>query len=326
MSMRAGFPRHAPRARAAGRARALVVLGLCAAVAGPARAQHGFVPPEDRALHERLAVARIVAIATVADVGLGRIAFETALPVLGSVAPEFEIKRSPSKPPPWRVGERAVLLLSGARSPYRWIERPVEAITLADADAERRFAQALREMDAVRIDPVARRDLYARWSDGRDEDLARIGQRGLMDVVGMASVLDAEFALSRADVASDLERPIEVRRRAAHVAARHPDGIAALLRHLARTTPGTDVVIAEVALQSGLLVRDPAVELRLVEVLAAPETDLGQLGLRFSALATGPEVERKLSEIAVGHPDAEVRGDAVQALQQLRRNRARRGG
>jgi hypothetical protein len=310
----------APRA---GKRIAVLWLALVAATAAPAGAQHGIRPPEDRPLHERLAAARLVAIATVAEVGESRILLEDATAVVGSAPASFELKRAPSKPPPWVVGDRAVLLLAGARSPYVWVDRPVEAIALADAAAERRVAAALRAMDAARVDPTARRDLYARWSDGRHEDLAALGLRGLMDVPGMAGVLDAGFATARAAVASDAERSLPVRRRAARVAARHPAGVAALLRHVEETAPDTDVEIARIAIQAGLLTRDPAVEPRLVDLLAAPDGDLGRVGLELAAFAHGTEVERRLSELAVGHPDEAVRDGAVHALQRMRRNRPR---
>ena len=308
------------------RANGFVAFALWLAAAGSATAQHGFVAPEDRHLHERLAAARVVAIATVAAVETGRLRVEDAAAIVDTVAPEFQLKRAPSHPPPWAPGDRVLLLIAGARSPYRWTDRPVEAITVADAAAERRLARAVRAMEAVGDDPGPRRDLYARWSDGTDEDLAALGQRGLMDRPGMASVLDADFARERASVAADAGRPIEVRRRAARIAARHPAGIAALLRTLGRTLPVTDVRIAEITLEAGLLARDPAAETRLVDVLGEPGTELGWLGLRLAMFARGTDVERKLSEVAVGHPDAAVRSEAIHALKRLRHNRSVGGG
>jgi len=301
----------------------VVALALGVALASaPARSQHGIVPPEDRPLHERLAAARIVAIATVAEVDVGRIAFEAVEPVLGRAPAELRMKRSPSKPPPWRAGDRVLLLLAGARSPYVWVDRPVEAVTLADADAERRVARAVRALDAVRVDAKARRDLYARWSDADAEPLASLGLRGLLDVGGMAGAMDAEFARARAGAAFDPELPVEARRRAARVAARHPRGVARLLEELAADS---DPEIAEVALRFGLIVRDPRVEPRIVDLLDAPESELGRIGLELAALARGIEVERRLSELAVGHPAEDVRDEAVDALERLRRNRTPRG-
>jgi hypothetical protein len=336
MRTRAGTPSPGPPARPTPASRSLpaaprrvgraLAFAVAALAAAPAAAQHGFVAPEDRPLHVRLAAASIVAIATVADVGTGRIAFESAEPVIGRIAPSFELKRAPSNPPPWVAGDRVLLLLDGARSPYRWVDKPIEASTLPDAAAERRFAAAVRDLAAVRTDAKARRDLYARWSDGPDEDLAAVGQRGLMDVGGMTAVMDEPFALDRVRVASDPARRLPVRRRAARIAARNPAGIAALLAYVERTLPDTDPKIVETALRAGFLARDPAFDPCLVQLLDTPEGELGSLGFRLAGLAGGPTVERKLSELAVGHPDEEVRNDAVQALRTLRRNHPQPGG
>ncbi|MBW2312968.1 MAG: hypothetical protein JRH10_02170 [Deltaproteobacteria bacterium] len=304
----------------------LALVALAVLCAAPARAQHGFVPPDDRVLHERLAGARIVAVATVAEVDTGRIAFESGRSILGRIEPEFEVKRSPSNPPPWVPGDRALLMLSGARSPYRWVEKPVETVALADAAAEARFTAAVRAMDAARVDAKGRRDLYARWADGMHEDLAAVGQRGLMDVPSMVNLLDVEFVTGRVGVAIDPERPVVARRRAARIAARHPDGVSALLRHVEDEGPATDPGVGELAIQSGLLLRDPAVEARIIDLLDTPETELGGIALRLAGAAGGRALERKLSELAVGYPDETIRGEAAQSLRNLRKRSASRGG
>jgi hypothetical protein len=311
----------------AGRVPRLLAIGLvmlCAAA--PARAQHGLVPPEDRPLHERLAAAPVVAIATVKRIDAGRVLAEDAAPLLGTVATSFELKRAPSRPPPWKEGDRVLLLLSGARSPYRWVDRPVEALApLADAEAERRWSSAIRELAGLRSDPAARRDLYARWCDAGPEDLRAAGLRGLLDLPGMVGVLDERFALERAAVASDVARPLAVRRPAALVATRHPAGIEALLAHLGEAGAASDAELADIVLQAGLRTRSPAAEARLVELLPVAEGALREVVLRLASYALGLEVEHQLSELAVGHPEARVRADATEALKRLRRNRQTRG-
>ena len=300
------------------------LLPICclALLALPARAQHGFVPPEDRPLHERLAAARIVALATVERVEAGRILVEDAVPLVGTVARSFEIKRAPSSPPPWVQGDRVLLLLAGERPPYRWVEKPVEALApFVDASVEQRWSGALRELDALRADPVSRRDLYARWCDEGPEDLRAAGMRGLMDLPGMVGVLDERFALERAGVASDDARPLAARRAAALVATRHPAGIEALLGHLARAGAASDAELADVVLQAGLRTRSPAAEARLAELLPRARGPLREVVLRLASYARGPEVERELSELSVGHSEEAVRVAATESLKRMRRNR-----
>ncbi len=302
-------------------------LGILLLAAAPASAQHGFIPPDDRPVHGRLAAARIVALGTVTHVGEARIQIDGAEAVLGMVPSSFEVKRAPSRPPPWVEGDRVLLLLAGARSPYRWVDAPAEAPPALDgAEAERRWVGAIRAMDAARTDATARRDLYARWCDEGPEDLRSAGLRGLLDVPGMVGALDAPFARERAAVAADAERPLEVRRAAARVATRHPAGIEALLAHLAEAGPGSHPEIADISLQAALRTRSPAAEARLVDLLPEATGALREVVLRLAAYALGPDVERELAEMVVGHPDAAVRTEAAASLERLRRNRRSRGG
>jgi hypothetical protein len=245
-----------------------------------------------------------------------------AVPVVGTVSPSFEVKRAPSRPPPWGEGDRVLLLLAGARSPYRWVEKPVEAqAPLADAAAEQRWSGALRELEARRADPWARRDLYATWCDEGPEELRAAGLRGLTDLPGMVGVLDESFALERSRVASDEGRPHAARRAAALVATRHPAGIEALLADLGRTAAASDPELADIVLQAGLRTGSPAAEARLAELLPLATGPLREVVLRLAAHARSPEVERQLSELSVGHPEEPVRTAATESLKRMRRNR-----
>ena len=311
------------------RTRAVLLLSglLACGPAALARAQHGFVPPADRPLHERLAEARVVAFGTVERVSESRIAVRDATAALGSIEPAFEVKRAPSRPPPWIEGDRALLLLSGARSPYRWVENPVEVIVLDGVDGEARFRRAVRELDAVRTDGAARRDLYARWCDEGSDDLRAVGLRGLLDVPGMIGSLDETFALDRARVAADGRRPLAVRRAAVRVATRHPAGITVMLEFVRRAAEsGVDPEIADIAVQAGLRTRNPVAEPALLALLAQDEPELREVGLRLAVFARGREAERRLSELAVGHPEEAVRDEAMTALKKLRRSREKREG
>ena len=73
--------------------------------------------PSGRPLHVRVALADAAAIATVDAVELGRIRVRDAVPVLGDVVAAFELKRAPSRPPALEPGDRALLILRGARPP-----------------------------------------------------------------------------------------------------------------------------------------------------------------------------------------------------------------
>lgn len=300
-------------------------LGLAlAASSGLVSAQHGFVPPPDRALHERLAEARVVAFATIDRVDDGRIAVRDAEAVLGTVEPSFEVKRSPGAPPPWIPGQRVLLLLSGARSPYRWVEKPIEAEKGAVLDgpaAEARWRRAVRALDSVRSDGEARRDLYASWCDGDDEALRVAGLRGLLDLSTLLEFMDEDFARDRVRVATDESRALPVRRAAARVAARHATGIAALLAFLAEAGPDADPEIAEVALRAGLRAGHSEAESALSALLRSGSPELRSVALGLASLARGPEAEQALAELAVGHSQEGVRSEAMTALKKLRRNR-----
>ena len=142
----------------------------------------------------------------------------------------------------------------------------------------------------------------------------------------MVGAMDRSFARERARVAADASRPLVVRRAAARVATRQPDGIEVLLEHLAEAGPHSHPEIADITLQAALRTRIPAAEARLVELLPEATGALREVVVRLAAYALGPEVERQLAAMAVGHPEAAVRRDAATSLERLRRNRRSRGG
>lgn len=306
---------------------ALPCLLLALALAPAALAQHGFVPPEDRALHLRLDAAQVVAIGTIERVDEGRIAVKDAEALRGDVAAAFELKRAPSTPPPWVPGERALLLLDGERSPYRWVEKPVEAesIRLASDEDVALWREAVLALEAARGDAIARRALYARWCDEGPEPLRTAGLRALIDIQTMFGLLDEPFARERAGVAADATRAQAARVAAAQVASRHPAGIAALLAHLREAGAEADGQVAATALEAGLRVRDPGAEPALSHLLRSSSTELRTVALSLVVFAQGLETEQALAELAVGHAEASVREQATTALKKLRRNRERRG-
>jgi len=318
------------RARLVTKARVLLA-ALALLGAGSVRAQvpavrgHGRVPPADRPLHERLERARYVGFATVARVEAGRIAFEDPRAVIGTLGGAFQVKRAPSRSPPVAVGDRVLLLLRGARSPYVWVERPAEVVVAEDAAAEARWSEALRRLDAVRTDAVARRDLYASWVDAGPEPLREAALRALLDPGLPASVADPAFVEGRLAVVRDPARPRAARRAAARVAARHPEGVAGLLDHLARVGPDADPEIARVALRIALLVGMEGAEALLLDLMTGTPDALRQEAVRLARLARSEAVEEELARVAAADADDAIRKEAVNSLEAIRRREGREG-
>src|SRR5262245_58516334 len=119
----------------------LPILALLVALAAPAAAQHP-MPARARALHERLAAADVVAVATIGPIHEGRVEVRDATVLRGNAPASFEIKRSPAAPPPFVTGVPAVLLLRGARPPYVLVDEPREVILPSDAAAAKRWTDA----------------------------------------------------------------------------------------------------------------------------------------------------------------------------------------
>jgi hypothetical protein len=135
--------------------------------------------PGPRPLHERLAGADRVAVVQVERIDAGRIAV-TRLDLLAGEAPEaFEVKRSPLRPPPLATGDRALLLLRGARPPYVLADEASEVIRLSDDAMAERWAGAVRAVLANRDDRAALVTVYAEWIAEGPVSLADLGRAGL---------------------------------------------------------------------------------------------------------------------------------------------------
>lgn len=132
--------------------------------------------PSQRPLHERLALADAAAIGTIRAVEPGRIHVEAATPLWGSPGESFALKRAPSSPPPLRVGDRALLILRGARSPYLLVDRPEEICIVADRAAEARWRTAFESLRAAGQAPAALRNLDLAWLAGPDTDLRELAR------------------------------------------------------------------------------------------------------------------------------------------------------
>jgi hypothetical protein len=167
-----------------------------------------------RPLLARLDLADAVAIASVERVELGRVHLRDAEVLFGSVPGSFELKRAPSNPPPLAPGERALLLLRGARSPYLLVDAPAELRKLPDAAAVGLWRGAVLALLEKRGDP-ALLELYLAWLDPAAPDLARAAVLGLDDPTAPYQPLPATALLRLARFAGDARAELELRR-AAH--------------------------------------------------------------------------------------------------------------
>ena len=188
---------------------------LPCAPAGAQSAQAGLLAfLAQRPLLARLDLADAVAIASVERVELGRVHLRDAEVLIGSVPGSFELKRAPSSPPPLAPGERALLLLRGARSPYLLVDAPAELRKLPDAAAEGRWRGAVLALSEKRGDP-ALLELYLAWLDPAAPDLARAAVLGLDDPMAPFHPLPVAALLRLARFAGDARAELELRR-AAH--------------------------------------------------------------------------------------------------------------
>jgi hypothetical protein len=182
-----------------------------------------------RSLHARVALADAVAVASVERVDPGRVRLREARALVGAVPDAFELKRAPSSPPPLAAGERALLLLRGARSPYLLVDGPAELQRLPDPASEERWRRAVESLVAARADPPALLALTLSWLDPRQPDLAQAAVLGLGDPATPFQPLPAGALLRLARFARDASAPPELRRAAQFVAGRSLAGREELL-------------------------------------------------------------------------------------------------
>ena len=178
-----------------------VLLGVALLLPGHARAQ--FVghplPPALRPFHDRVAEVDVAAVVLVEQVGEGRIRVRRETVLTGAAPESFEVKRSPIAPPPLATGDRALLLLRGARPPYVFADQPSEVIRLSDAAMTVRWQEAVREVLSRRSEPAALVPVYLDWIDKGPETLREIGRSSLLDV-------SAKHAELRAEITQELKR------------------------------------------------------------------------------------------------------------------------
>ena len=123
----------------------LVTASVASAQPVPAHGQ----PRPLRPIHTRIGLADATALVTIEAVDSGRLHVRDAQSLIGSVAAQFEIKRSPSRPPPLEAGDHALVSLRGARSPYLLLDEPREVIELAGFDHWPRWREAIANLREI---------------------------------------------------------------------------------------------------------------------------------------------------------------------------------
>ena len=158
---------------------ALAVLASGPQAAG-AQAPHA-IPPLVRALHERTQIAEVVALVRVTGIAAGRIAVETRAGLRGAPPASFEVKYSPLSPPQLRAGDRALLLLRGARSPYVLVDEPREVLVFDTDSDEAALRDGLPALLAVDRDLRTAACVYSSWHT-KAPLLARLGVHGIAGI------------------------------------------------------------------------------------------------------------------------------------------------
>jgi hypothetical protein len=292
---------------------ALLAAGLAIAAAAEQRGVHGRLGlPAERPLHVRVALADAAAIGTVDAVELGRIRVRDAIPILGDVAEAFELKRAPSRPPALEPGDRALLILRGARPPYVLVDDGGETGTLVDAASEALWLEAVR---AVHRNPGAGLlDVYRSWLDGARAPLRRAAVIGLGDPEAPFQPLPPNAADRLARLAVDPDADLELRRLSGRVATQSEVGRRALLVRLPGGDGADSQVLAQ-ALRIAAIEASPGADDALLRALRHPRVDIRLGVLRIGPLFTGDAaVRREFERLVDEDPDPRARAAALRAL------------
>jgi len=277
---------------------------------------HGFAsPPEARALHVRIGLADAAAVASVGAVDLGRIEIRAAEALFGSVPPRFALKRAPSDPPPFAEGDRVLLLLRGARSPYLLVDESHEVIRLGDAEAEATWRDAVLSVSAARSEPRTLAGLYLAWLEGSSPPLRAAAVAGLRHGLAPFRPLTPGERARLSALATDPDAPAEARRGAAAVAALEPGSRRALLAALPGGPDGADAEVLRIGLRASALARDPGTNAAVLRSLGHPDPAVRRIGLEFGSLArVDPALRARLEIMAGSEPDTTLRDLAAATL------------
>jgi hypothetical protein len=273
--------------------------------------------PTPRPLHVRLGEADAAAIVTVREVQEGRLRVVDARVLRGELPAEFLVKRAPAAPPPLEVGDRALLLLRGARSPYVLVDRPDETIRLADADAEAAWAEAVRGWLRVRQRPAAWVPLFLAWLESGPDTLRDLAAQALADPSAPFQPLAPALYVELGRSAWDPGRSPSARHAAARLASLHPDGRARLAAGLLAAPRDADPVVAQAALRTVPFGGSAEVEPLLLRGLDHVDTEVRRSALQTAQLLRGdpgPRVRARVAELARDDPESWLRAEAERTL------------
>jgi hypothetical protein len=268
-------------------------------------------------LHARIAAADAAAVVAVESVSEGRLRARRERALLGELPETFEVKRSPLRPPPLAAGDRALLLLRGARSPYVLADSPGEIIRVADAAMEERWGRAFEEVRAARGDPGRLTTVYVGWIDAGPGSLRDLAAAGLEPLLAADGALRDRVARERAPHAADARAPAGARALSASLAAATPAGASALAEALVAGGDLGDGALVERALRGAAFARAPALAPLFEAACAHPDAALRSAAMRalpIVAAVLGEPALARAKEIAAGDPDARVRRDAEKSL------------
>jgi hypothetical protein len=274
----------------------------------------------ERPLHTRVAVCDSAAIATVDSVGMGRIHLSDAVPVLGRVPASFELKRAPSNPPPWVVGERALLLLRGARSPYIAVDEPHEMRSLEDAAAEERWSGGLRALQAAdsSTDPSVLRDLYVAWLSQPGRDLRRSALVALGDVDAPFQPLPEAVLQRLGETAVAAAAPADLRSAAARSLVTSERGREVLLARV--PGPGADPEILLFAFRAAAFGDPPGLREAVARAMSHPEAAIRRASLRAGGITVRDAgLRARVERMAREDPDRQVSQTARELLERAGR-------
>ena len=288
-----------------------IALAASLVLVPPTRAQHGMAsgPPP---LHLRLAGADVVAIATVEEVGAGRVTVGDAVVLRGEAPARFELKRAPSKQIPYAVGVSLVLPLAGARSPYLLLDDSRELISLRDPAAVSAWREGLTTLLAAGDDREALADTYLAWLDGADDSLRDAAGAALLDPRAQVAPLSPERASARARAALDPELPVAAQRVSALLATGRAEGAAALLAAL--PDPAADPQVMETALRGAVQWHLAGADEALVRALENANPAVRRAAIKLiESSASAPGLAR-LPGLAAHDADEGVRREATKVM------------